>query len=204
MFLPSMIRAIISDWGGVLIKDPTSDYIQFFSSYFQIPSNKLFQVYKKYIPAFQKGSATESEFWKQICSELGVTPPKEKVWKHIFQQAYHEHLDVFSLLSNLKKQGYRIGLLSNTEPPAVQFFYEQSYPFFDVVVFSCIEHILKPDKKIYQSILNRLDMHPEECIFIDDRKENIITATQMGFHSILFKNIQQCINELKKNCVYLQ
>ncbi|MEM0467533.1 MAG: hypothetical protein QXX20_08105 [Candidatus Thermoplasmatota archaeon] len=140
-----MIQAIIFDWGGVLIQDPTPEFVRFFSSYFHVPKKKFLSTYKNYLSAFQKNLITEQEFWNLVCSVMNVSAPREDLWKKVFKHAYQENQNMFLLVSTLKKKGYRIGLLSNTEQPVLEFFYEQRYPHFDTIVFSCTEHVVKPE-----------------------------------------------------------
>jgi len=95
--------------------------------------------------------------WKKICSGLGNQKPTiPSLWETAFRQAYREKKEIFTLAATLKKNGNRIGFLSNTEIPAMKFFYEQKYPMFDVTVFSCTEGTRKPEERIYQILLQRL------------------------------------------------
>ncbi|MEM0467283.1 MAG: HAD-IA family hydrolase [Candidatus Thermoplasmatota archaeon] len=57
---------------------------------------------------------------------------------------------------------------------------------------------LKPDKKIYTIMLDRLDLTPGECVFIDDQKTNVVSAVEMGLYGIVFHNITQCVQDLEK------
>ncbi len=62
----------------------------------------------------------------------------------------------------------------------------------------------KPEKEMYEIILKRLDVKPEEAIFIDDRKENTEKARKMGIKNVLFSDINQMIYELKKQGVIVE
>lgn len=56
--------------------------------------------------------------------------------------------------------------------------------------------LAKPDLEIYLYVLKKLNAKPEECIFIDDKRENCIAATKLGIKSIIFKNSNQLKKEL--------
>lgn len=58
--------------------------------------------------------------------------------------------------------------------------------------------LAKPDLEIYLYVLKKLNAKPEECIFIDDKRENCIAATKLGIKSIIFKNSNQLKKELVK------
>jgi len=67
---------------------------------------------------------------------------------------------------------------------------------FDVTVFSCAEGTVKPEQKIYEILLNRLEVDASEAVFIDDTQEFINGAQNIGMKTILFENANQVISEL--------
>ncbi len=78
----------------------------------------------------------------------------------------------------------------------LDYFHEKKYGFFDVKVFSCIEGVIKPDRKIYEITLKKLGVKPEEVVFVDDKEENVKAAQDIGINTILFKNSEQFKKEL--------
>lgn len=57
----------------------------------------------------------------------------------------------------------------------------------DGKVYSYEEKINKPDPRIYQILLNRYRLKPEEVLYFDDLSSNIEQAKQLGMHGIVFK-----------------
>jgi epoxide hydrolase-like predicted phosphatase len=106
--------------------------------------------------------------------------------------------EAFSLVSSLHDKGYKTALLSNTELPAVEFFHELNYHMFDVLVFSCMEGVMKPERRIYEITLERLGSKAQQSIFVDDREDYIRGAKQAGLNTIHFRSIDQVKNELGK------
>ena len=62
---------------------------------------------------------------------------------------------------------------------------------FDVRVFSCDLGIVKPDARIYRSLLDRLQLAPADVLFIDDVPANIEAARTAGLHGIVFASADQ-------------
>ncbi len=187
-----MIKAIILDWGGVLIDDPVPGYIRYCSQYLKVSEEKFARTVQKFQFDFAKGIIPEDVFWKKVCSELKVSEPSvPSLLSKAFRAVYSEKSEVLSIVSSLKGNGYKIALLSNTETPMLDFFYEKKYKFFDVTVFSCVEGITKPDRRIYEITLKRLGVKPQEAVFIDDREENISGAKNIGINTVLFQNSEQ-------------
>ena len=192
-----MIKSIIFDWGGVLIERPTPGLIKYFSKYFKVTEERFTMAHTKYIDPFQRGKLEEKIYWKKICLKLSVDKPTEEyLWTKAFKKVYIEKKEVFTLASTLQNNRYKTCMLSNTEIPLMNFFYEQGYHMFDEQVFSCKEGFRKPDKKIYEITLDRLDTDPDETLLIDDREENIAGAKKLGIHAVLFKNINDLIEDL--------
>ena len=193
-----MIKAVIFDWGGVLLYAPSIGTKEYCAKQLGVNESKFIEIYDKYEPDFQKGKISESNFWKKIYENLEIPEPKSKIlWSTVLEKTYKGNDQVINIAKSLKKQGYKIGYLSNTEIPALDFFNKQNYDFLDVSVFSCLEGYIKPEKEIYEIILNRLGVQPEEVIFIDDKETNIEGGKKLGINTILFTNADSLIKELQ-------
>ena len=199
------IRAVVFDWGGVLIDHPAPVLFTYCANYFGVPRETFVAASRTLADRFQKGLLSEDEFWEIVCSDLGVDHPTiPSLWEAAFQAAYVEKPEVFRLASVLKKNGYTIGLLSNTECPAMRFFQQQQYDMFDVLVFSCAEGTRKPEEHIYRIALSRLQTEPQETVFIDDAPEFIAGAASIGIKTILFKTYAQVKHDLLSYSVQVE
>ena len=192
-----MIRAVIFDWGGVLIDDPAPGLIDYFAKALGVTGEALVHAYIKFVQEFQKGMMSEHTLWERLCAELGVRRSyNPTLWRDAVRYVCSPRDEMFSLAAHLKDTGYKVGVLSNAEIAVMEYFYEQAYDVFDVTVFSCAEGTRKPEQKIYEIALDRLQLMPHEAVFIDDKEENIAAAVELGIHGILFTSPEQVIKEL--------
>jgi putative hydrolase of the HAD superfamily len=187
-----MVRAVVFDWGGVLIEEPSSKIFRFCAEVLKVPSSDFQDVYRRFLPDFQRGLITENHLWEAVCSELRVPVPSvSSLWGSAIQHAYVERRGMFLLASSLRTKGYRVGLLSNTETPGMRFFQERQYSMFDTTVFSCAEGTRKPEERIYRILLQRLHLSAEEVCFIDDNQEYVDGAKRVGINAIVFTSQRQ-------------
>ena len=191
------IESVIFDWGGVLIDDPRPGLLRYCSEAFGMPLEDYTPVHDSFLDEFGKGKISEETFLQQISCKLGKSMPPVR-WYEAFRSAYVPKQEMFRIASSLHDKGYKISLLSNTELPAVEFFHEQDYDMFDVLVFSCVEGVIKPERRIYKITLERLGLKAGQAVFIDDRQDYIRGAEDVGLNTILFKSIGQVKDELSR------
>ena len=198
------IKAVIFDWGGVLIDDPVPGLIAFCSDALGVPSNAFEKAHSLFSAEFQKGNITESQLWKNICSSLDIPMPKSKsLWLEAFKHCDSPKKDVLMLVASLRANGYKTAILSNTEIPAVKYFSQKEYARFDVAVLSCFEGTSKPERRIYKLALERLNLQADEVLFIDDNPEYIEGANQVGLNTILFEDFQRLKGRLRSFSVQI-
>lgn len=90
------------------------------------------------------------------------------------------------VLKKLKTYGYNLYILSNFHEFAFEHV-STKYDFFklfDGGIISYKVNQLKPNKEIYNTLINEYNLLPEETLFIDDSKENIDSASLLGFNTI--------------------
>ena len=193
----NQIKAVIFDWGGVLIEDPAPGLVEYISNALAVSQQDYRRAYKLFESDFHTGRISEPQFWSEVCEKLNTPEPVvPSLWIEAFEAAYKPRKEMFELVSNLHKNGFKTALLSNTEKPSVEFFRQQKYDMFDLTIFSCEQGIEKPQKQIYLITAQRLSLLPQQCVFIDDRIECVEGANRAGLRGILFQNYPQLINEL--------
>lgn len=97
-----------------------------------------------------------------------------------------------ALLRKLKKK-YKLYGLTNWSSETIEIAYKRFSFFreFEGIVVSGAEKLIKPDKRIYQLLLDRYLIKAEDSIFIDDNINNVKAAEELGFYAIHFENAAQ-------------
>jgi putative hydrolase of the HAD superfamily len=192
------IDTIGFDWGGVLIENPEAGMNAYFSGILRVDEEAMKAALAGLRLPFQKGLVTEDHVWATVCGKLGVKPPERPVWEESGERTFIENADVLSLIQRLNKNGYKTGLISNTELPFTGYFKRQWYSaLFRESVFSCLTGRVKPDSAIYRIFLSRMGSRPENTVILDDSQANIGAARRLGMKGILFRNYESAVRELE-------
>jgi len=182
-----MIKAVIFDWGGVLIENPTDRILEYCREVLGIGAGCMLAAYRKLMPYFQEGKISEEEFWKGVRRRTGAKGEMPaSLWLEAFEHAYVEKRDVFAVALDLHRRGFRTGILSNTEKAARPVMDRESYRIFDPVVLSWQAGSSKPQRRIFEVLLETLALPPDEVLLIDDVEANIAAAKEMGLQGLLF------------------
>jgi putative hydrolase of the HAD superfamily len=197
-----MIKAVIFDFGGVL-KRPQIFTLETrdIASAYNVQREVIIEKGRLFLEPLRKGLITENQFWKQFSLALNKKVPKNKkdLLRKSYQDRFYIYPKIVSFIKVLKKEGIKTAVLSNTIEPHVEIITQKGgYKGFDVVVLSCREHLQKPDKDIYLLAIKRLGVKPKECIFIDDKEDNLKTAKRLKIKTVLFKNQKQVIDDVSR------
>lgn len=107
------------------------------------------------------------------------TAIKEECFKHL-------HEEILPMLEELKKQGVKIGLISNCfSEEAIVIRRSVLFPYFDGVCLSYEEGLQKPDKEIYKRCMDKLSVKAEECVYVGDGGSfELETAGELGMKAV--------------------
>ena len=103
-------------------------------------------------------------------------------------------------IQDLKKKGYGVYYLSNFSRKAeVECAHTLDFlPYMDGGILSYQEKVIKPEPEIYQILIDRYHLIPEQCVFMDDKPENCEGARKAGMHTIVFTTKEEAEKELGK------
>ena len=120
-----------------------------------------------------------------------------------YQEMIHGEIEgMYDLLNELKDKGHSLFGLTNWSYKVYDVI--KKYPIFsllDGMVISSEVHLLKPDVRIYQCLMGKYGLKAEECVFIDDRKENVEAARSIKMQGIVFVDALQLRCNLTTACI---
>jgi epoxide hydrolase-like predicted phosphatase len=149
----------------------------------------------------KKWKGTDQEFWDAYAKSQGKTLPQN--WLEWFEELKRNVIEVnpcvLKIVQELRAAGYRTALLANTtQKRALHMRKLGVFAYFDPVVLSCDIGVNKPAKQAYEIFLKEAQVSASQCLFIDDKQENIDAATNLGFDGILFTSPEDLRRELEK------
>ena len=150
--------------------------------------------------ALDDGSLTKDEVLNHLSSVLNQDQFKDI--QHLLEK-FVDHMPIISQTQELFESligHYPIYILSNFQDKPWDKFLAKN-PFLSKangIVISARVKMKKPDKAIYHHLLNSFNLIPEETVFIDDKKENILACEQVGMTGIEFKNPDDLIRSLSQ------
>ena len=190
-----MIKNVIFDFGNVLI-DWNPAYL--FLPYFNGDEEKCRFFTDNVCNRDWFTRMDRGESMDKCVAELQSTYPEYADAVAMFRDRWFEMCSgeipgMLELIQDLKAKG--VGVYGLTNWPA-ETFDEARRRFktiasIDNIVVSSHVKLAKPEPAIYQLLLSKYNLNPEECVFIDDRKDNVDTAIRLGMNGIVFPGTAQ-------------
>jgi putative hydrolase of the HAD superfamily len=145
---------------------------------------------------FEVGKINANDFRQAIMTHLKGNATKSEIdsaWNAMLLDLPTERLTYLKFL----RKNFNVHLLSNTNSIHIDAFNKYLldehpnldwYAQFDKVYYSYEIGLRKPNKDIYEFVLQENNLKPHECLFIDDLKANLNGAGHVGMHTIWAKN----------------
>lgn len=200
-----MIKNIIFDFGKVLVDfDPYYMTKQYFNNEEEIKlvSDIIFD--RLYWDKLDKGAITDAEIKNDVKKRLPVNLIDNAFLAYDnWYRNLPEINGMREIVTQLKAKGYKLYLLSNISKQFVENYAKVEsivslFELFDGLVFSGPIEMVKPNKDIFEYLLNKFLINAEESVFIDDNVSNINGAKKVGINTYLFdgnsKNLREYLN----------
>ena len=141
----------------------------------------------------ERGEISDEQFAEALCDELEVNlsyPQFVSGWQAIFTGVNQA---VLALIQQLRAEGHRVVLLSNTNQIHTEFLAQQYPELLAAADQSYVSHhigLRKPDTAIFHHVLAEEGVAPEQAFFVDDLFENIEAAAQLGINTHLYQDVE--------------
>ena len=138
---------------------------------------------------FDRGTRTKQEVAEALAADANVSIEEANGLIDKVLELLSEVPETCDLVRRLKEAGCRCYILSNM--PKEYWAEIEKFPvakYFDGAVISSHEHLLKPERAIYERLLEKYDLNPAETLFTDDKKTNLLAAEELGINTIHFAN----------------
>lgn len=119
------------------------------------------------------------------------------------RESYEVNPAVEQLAKQLKQNGYQLAICSNNFLTRIREL-DRKFSFlslFDTVILSYEVGVLKPDKKIFEALIEECDCLPEEIIYSDDKAEKLLGAQELGIQTFVFTTFAEFVEDLRNKGV---
>lgn len=197
-----MIKNIIFDFGGVILKHKASITQDIISQIFPGDLAQVMVIFDKYKVDIQTGKKSSRDFLTEAKRVTGIplsVANLHKKWSDLYKkEAQDVNWDLLELISFLRKS-YKVYLFTDTIDVHDEYNNTRGlYEHFDMVFKSYKEGIAKSEgKKTFLHLLSKINANPQDCLYIDDLEKNIETAQITGMRGIVYKSLDQLKTNLQ-------
>ena len=194
------IKNIVFDVGGVLLQNGTKQFVIERVTYKEdanVIERELFQSIERV--QLDRGIIGKEQAFNRMLSRIPERSREEAM------RIYEEYMDnrkctkgMAELVQNLKEQGYKLYVLSNFSTDFWSIIKKNKLKFFklfDGVFVSCFYQAVKPEREIFKLFLAKYKLQAEECVFVDDKAENVEASIRQGFNGFHFNNNAEILKQ---------
>ena len=195
-----MIRAIVFDWGGVIMRTVEPSLRLAWDARLGLEPGSVNQLFfgSDAWRRAQLGAADEADVWASVGARLNLSPEALVELRHDFWAGDQLDDELVQFIRSLRPR-FKTGLLSNFAASLRAWLAHCHLgDAFDAVVISGEEGIVKPDLRIYQVAAERLGVPIADCLFVDDFAENVAGARRAGMQALHFAPIDAAMAQLRQ------
>ena len=200
----SEIKTIFCDLGGVLLTDGWGhNSRRLAAEKFGLNWEKFRHRHEYVSHAIETDRMTLEQYLDRVIFYQPQNFTREEFKAFMFAQS-QPHEDTIAVIKQVADSGkYQMATLNNEILELNQYRIDQFSlrQYFPIFFSSCFLGLRKPDEAIYRAALRITQRAPEECLFIDDREENLECPRALGIRTIHYQNPAQLRAELRENGV---
>jgi putative hydrolase of the HAD superfamily len=140
-----------------------------------------------------RGSLTPQKASENAAKRSGLDPKTILALIEAVPASLNLVPETLELVKELQNAGVNLYVLSNMHQASADYIKAQFpiWDYFTGIVFSCDVNQVKPEKEIFETLLEKYDLVPQECLFIDDMENNTLAAQKLGFQALQFSSVEQ-------------
>ena len=196
----SMIRAVFFDYDGVLTLDATGSLTtyRYLSEHTRMPYEHVHRAFRPHNESLNLGKTTYAEVWHSVCGVLGYAIPV-----NLLIGAFEStplNTEMFELVRQLRV-GCATGIITDNKRERIDHLrkYQRLDSLFAPIVVSADVGCTKEDPAIFEYALKVSRVRPEESIFIDNSRGNLVAAAALGMNVIHFDDSKNDVAELAQH-----
>jgi epoxide hydrolase-like predicted phosphatase len=185
----SVLKAVVFDWGGVLMRTVDASGRRKWERRLGLPLYAVDRAVhgSRSWKQAQSGIISDAEYWSDVATQLGLDEAELAEFRCDYFSGDRLDEEMVRFVGVLRPR-FKTALLSNASPQLRDLLDEMNVSgLFDVIVISGLVGVQKPDPAIYHIVLERLGVAPAEVIFVDDFVQNIETARALGMQTLHFR-----------------
>jgi epoxide hydrolase-like predicted phosphatase len=194
------VRGLLIDFGGVLTTN-VFDSFKAFCRTEGLPDDSVKKLFRErgeglsLLRRLEKGELTAEEFSQQFAPLLGVDP--ENLVERLFGGVGPDEA-MLGAVRRSRAAGVKTGLISNSWGDGLAYDPAVLEELFDAVVISGEVGMHKPEREIFLLGAERIAVPPEDCVFVDDLRENCAGAEAVGMKAILHRGPEGTLPQLEE------
>jgi putative hydrolase of the HAD superfamily len=197
------IKAVILDYGKVLVRSPTPQEFSRLAKVLNVDFDMFYKLWEASRGGYDRSDFTAQEYWLKLAAQCNSSVDAKQIdilRKLEVEIWLHADPGMLDWLSRLHAAGIKTALLSNM-PTDLMTYVLSNLPWmqhFTFKTFSAEVRLIKPAPEIYRHTLDGLGVVAPEAIFVDDRENNVQAARALGMHAIEFHSVEQLRRDLEE------
>lgn len=189
------LRTLILDYGRVLTYPQARDVIEAMAARLGVTVEAFSAAYWEHRRPYDAEDYTAVEYWRRVLRSLDRRPDEDDertlldwLTRRDGDSWMRYREETWDLAREVRASGIRTAMLSNMSVELYDCIRRDRdlHQWFDAVIISGDVRITKPDPRIYRLCLERVEAEPAECLFVDDRPENVSAASVLGMRIVHF------------------
>jgi len=192
------IKAVVFDFGGVMTTLTMPERVKALAAEKGIDWDAIVRGFAAHRLRFDSGELTPAEFYGRVWDDAGLSVDADTTAAFVKadnESWLYRNGRTLEWMKSLKSRGFKIGILTNMPPSFAKDYFRSAFADFialsDALVISGEEGVVKPDRRIYDILRERIGLPAESLLFVDDVEKNVAGARAAGWEAIRFVSNEQ-------------